>query len=84
MPVVLGSDLIYELRSVEPLVHLLKRILAPHGVCLLTDQDRVPAHRFREALDDAGLSFTTQVVRAGEPNGRRTKGTLYRIRHACP
>src|SRR5207302_2858191 len=42
VPVVLGSDLIYELRNVAPLVGLIKQVLRPGGVCLLTDQDRVP------------------------------------------
>jgi predicted nicotinamide N-methyase len=81
VPVVLGSDLIYELRNVEPLVGLIKAVLAPDGVALVTDQDRVPAHALRDTLTREGLSFTTQVVRAGEPGGRRLKGTLYRIRH---
>lgn len=84
VPVLLGSDLVYELRSIEPLAGLLKRVLAPEGVCLLTDQDRVPAEKLREALVAHGLTFTTQFVRAGEPGGRRTKGTLYRIRHVAP
>lgn len=82
MPVLLGSDLVYDLRSVEPLVGLIKRLLAPGGVCLLTDQDRVPAHKLREKLQAEGLTFTTQIARAGEPGGRRSKGTLYRIGHA--
>jgi ETFB lysine methyltransferase len=79
VPVVLGSDLIYELASVEPLVGLLVRVLRPGGLCLLTDQDRVPSHHLRETLAARGLPFTTQTVRAGEPGGRRFKGTLYRI-----
>jgi hypothetical protein len=54
-------------------------VLAPGGLCLLTDQDRVPAQALREALGDSGLSFTTKIVRAGEPGNRRFKGTLYRI-----
>jgi predicted nicotinamide N-methyase len=78
-PVVLASDLVYELRNVEPLVNLIKTVLAPCGVCLMTDQDRVPSLAMREALTDSGLSFTTQIVRAGEPGARRFKGTLYRI-----
>jgi len=82
VPVILGADLIYELRNVEPLVKLLKTILAPGGLCLLTDQDRVPALALRESLAEHGLAFTTQMMRAGEPGGRRVKGTLYRIRHA--
>jgi predicted nicotinamide N-methyase len=78
-PVILASDLIYELRNVAPLVALVKRVLPPRGVCLLTDQDRVPSHVLRETLLAEGLPFTTQMLRAAEPGGRRLKGTLYRI-----
>jgi predicted nicotinamide N-methyase len=81
VPVLLGSDLIYEQRNVEPLVTLIKRLLAPSGFCLLTDQDRIPSAGLRETLASQGFLFTTQAVRAGEPGGRRVKGTLYRIRH---
>jgi predicted nicotinamide N-methyase len=81
VPVVFASDLIYEQRSVEPLVTLIKRILAPDGFCLLTDQDRIPSASLRENLVARGLDFTTQAIRAGEPGGRRVKGSLYRIRH---
>jgi predicted nicotinamide N-methyase len=81
VPVVLASDLIYELRNVTPLVRLIHQILHRDGVCLLTDQDRVPSYTLREELNAQGLEFTTQTMRAGEPGGRRVKGTLYRIRH---
>jgi len=81
VPVVLGSDLIYEPRNVEPLVSLIRRVLAPDGFCLLTDQDRIPAAALRETLIAQGLEFTVQAARAGEPPGRRVKGSLYRIRH---
>jgi len=56
--------------------------LLPGGVCLLTDQDRAPSYTLREALPEAGLTFTTQGLKAGEPGGRRVRGTLYRIHHA--
>jgi predicted nicotinamide N-methyase len=79
MPIILGSDLIYELRNVSPLVNFVKRVLLPGGVALLTDQDRIPSHAFREALQTEGLLYSTQTLRAGEPGGRRLKGTLYRI-----
>jgi 2-polyprenyl-3-methyl-5-hydroxy-6-metoxy-1,4-benzoquinol methylase len=79
-PVILAADLIYEMRNVPPIVRLIKHLLAPDGVCLLTDQDRVPSHVLRDTLAAEGLPFTTQVMRAGEPGGRRLKGTLYRIR----
>jgi predicted nicotinamide N-methyase len=78
--VLLASDLIYELRNVPPLVEFIKRVLLPGGVCLLTDQDRIPMHALRDALENDGLPYTPHVVRAGEPGGRRLKGTLYRIR----
>lgn len=81
VPVLLASDLVYEQRNVEPLVLLIKRLLAPEGLCLLTDQDRIPAAALRETMLAEGLEFTTQAVRAGEPGGRRVKGTLYRIQH---
>jgi predicted nicotinamide N-methyase len=82
VPVILGSDLIYELRNVAPLVNFVKTVLEPEGVCLLTDQGRIPAEALRDTLAAEGLLYTTQLVRAGEPGGRRLKGTLYRIRHA--
>lgn len=78
-PIILASDLIYEMRNVAPLVALVKKMLEPGGVCLLTDQDRVPSHVLRDTLTAEGLPFTTKIMRAGEPGGRRLKGTLYRI-----
>jgi predicted nicotinamide N-methyase len=83
VPIILASDLLYELRNVEPLVGLIKKVLLPDGVCLLTDQDRVPSHLLRDTLVAEGLPFTTQVMHAGEPGGRRVRGTLYRIRHGA-
>lgn len=78
-PIILASDLIYEMRNVAPLVALIQKMLEPGGVCLLTDQDRVPSHVLRDTLTAEGLAFTTKIMRAGEPGGRRLKGTLYRI-----
>ncbi len=80
VPLLLASDLIYEMRNVEPLVHLIKHVVAPGGECLLTDQDRVPMQHFRDTLQSQGLTYTSQMIRAGEPGGRRIKGTLYRIK----
>ena len=79
-PVVIGSDLMYEERLVEPLVGLLEAVLAPHGVCLIADPDRLAARVFKWKLEEAGYDVSTQFIRAGEPGGERTRGTLYRIR----
>jgi predicted nicotinamide N-methyase len=82
VPIVLASDLVYEHRNVAPLVSVIKKVLLPEGLCLLTDQDRIPAHAFRETLAAEGMKFTTETARAGEPGGRRVKGSLYRITHS--
>jgi ETFB lysine methyltransferase len=82
VPVLLASDLVYEQRNVEPLVNLIAKALAPGGICLLTDQDRLPSQGMRQALDKARLPYETAVVRAGEPGKARYKGSLYRIRAA--
>jgi len=82
VPVVLASDLLYELCNVEPLVALIRRVLSPGGLCLVTDQDRAPSYALRHALASGELSFTTHGMKAGEPGGRRVRGTLYRITHA--
>jgi predicted nicotinamide N-methyase len=79
-PLLLGSDLLYELRNVPPMVALIKRLLRPDGECLLTDQDRVPSYVLGEMLAQEGLPCTTRTLRAGAPGGRRVRGTLYRIR----
>lgn len=78
-PLILASDLMYEARNVAPVVGLLETMLAPAGLCLLTDQERTPAPLLRQTLTDRGFVFATQLVRAGQP-GLRVKGTLYRIR----
>ena len=77
---ILGSDLIYEARNVDPVIACIGAVLLPGGQALITDQNRIPAEAFQNALSAAGLSFTMQVVKAGQPGGVRSKGTLYRIR----
>jgi hypothetical protein len=78
-PVLLASDLIYELRHINPLVALIKNVLIPGGTCLLTDGDRLPAYNLRDALQGEGLPFTTRTLHAGAPGKQRARGTLYRI-----
>ena len=79
-PVVIGSDLMYEERMVDPLVRLLEAVLAPGGVCLIADPDRHAARFFRWKLQEAGYDVIADFARAGEPGGERTKGTIYRVR----
>jgi predicted nicotinamide N-methyase len=79
VPVILAADLVYEVRNVAPIVAFINRVLLPGGLCLMTDQDRVPSHSLKKIMQNEGLPFTTKMMRAGEPGGRRLKGTLYRI-----
>jgi predicted nicotinamide N-methyase len=79
VPVLLASDVVYEQRNVKPLAALIAKVLSPGGVCLLTDEDRVPAAGMREALSAHGLAFSTRTTRVTDGNKQRHKGTLYRI-----
>lgn len=80
-PVIIGSDLLYEPRMVDPVVNFISTTLAPGGVCLIADPDRESARPFRWAIQNAGLTTECAFARAGEPGGERTKGTVYRITH---
>jgi len=79
VPVVLGSDLIYEERSIAPLLGVLDRVLRPGGVAMMTDPDRPLMPRFIEGLEERGWSLTRRPMRAGSPGQRRVHGTLYRF-----
>jgi predicted nicotinamide N-methyase len=78
-PVLLGSDLLYEPRMVEPVVNFVLAMLEPGGVCLIADPDRISARPFKWAAENAGLTVAPTFARAGEPGGERTKGSIYRI-----
>ena len=77
--VILAADIVYEISQLPPITACIKKLLPPDGFCLLTDLDRLPTGALARALEEEGLKFSTAIVRAGEPSGRRLKGTLYRI-----
>jgi predicted nicotinamide N-methyase len=79
VPVLLGADLLYEPRMVEPVVAFVDAVLAPGGVALIADPDRISARPFKWHCQNAGLHVEAAFARAGEPGGGRTKGTVYRI-----
>lgn len=84
-PVIFGADLLYEMRSVAPVVNLLETMLAPMGVAWITDQDRSPSTLWRKTLKDKGFVYDSAPLHAGQPEApgqtaRRVKGTLYKIR----
>ena len=79
--VIFGADLIYESNHAERLASCIKGLLAADGIAWVTDLERIPAKVLHAALETERLQYSTRVVRAGEPGGRRFKGTLYRIVH---
>lgn len=83
--VIFGADLLYEIRSVAPVIALLDHMLAPHGVAWITDQDRTPSTLWQKSLRDQGFTYQAMPLHAGQPaapgqTARRVKGTLYKIR----
>jgi predicted nicotinamide N-methyase len=78
-PVLLGSDLLYEPRFIDPAVGFIQAVLEPGGVALIADPDRISARPFKWACQNAGLDVVPIFARAGEPGGERTKGSVYRI-----
>ena len=81
VPVLLGADLLYESRLIEHVATFIDSVLAPNGICLIADPDRLSARPFRGICEDLGLNLESRFARAGEPGGERTKGTIYRITH---
>ena len=77
--VVLGSDLIYEARNVEPLVAAIKRLLVKGGIALIADQNRQYAEKFRTALLHEGFEFEPTEFKADKVNGLDVSGTVYKI-----
>jgi predicted nicotinamide N-methyase len=82
VPLLLASDVLYEPRLIAPMARFIKAVLAPGGLCLVGDADRISARPFHHELRQAGLTATQHPTRVGEPGGTRTKGTIYRIGHA--
>lgn len=52
--VVLGADLLYERRDIEPLIAAVDTLLAPDGALWLAEPGRVPASIFLEGLEARG------------------------------
>ncbi|MEL6938397.1 MAG: 50S ribosomal protein L11 methyltransferase [Cyanobacteria bacterium J06598_1] len=79
VPLILAADVIYEERSIEPLITFIRAVLAPGGVCLLSDPDRVTRGGFCYALKRANLKFKRQKMTAPGPEGRTVTGSVYHI-----
>jgi predicted nicotinamide N-methyase len=78
--VILASDVVYEERSIEPIVQLIQAMLAPGGVVLLADQDRVHINQFLATLTGSGFSYERKAIRATSAPDRPVTGSVYLIR----
>lgn len=78
-PLILGADLIYEERAVEPLLGLLQSCLEAGGEAWITDPDRKNGKLFGSRARDLGMVLEARQVHAFETDGKRIEGTLYRL-----
>ena len=79
VPIILGSDVTYEDRSIAPLLNVLTTVLEPGGTVLLTDQNRPPAVRLTQELERLGWTISRRPMKAANPGQRRAEGTLYEM-----
>jgi hypothetical protein len=78
-PVILGADVLYERRLIPLVVGVLKAMLDPEGVALISGPYRVATEGLEPALAAAGLRFETTPLTSRDEVGRTLKGTLHRI-----
>lgn len=78
-PVILGADVLYERRLVPLVVGVLRAMLSPDGVALVSGPYRVATEDLEPALSAAGLRFESSPLSSRDETGRYLKGTLHRI-----
>ncbi len=78
-PLILGADLVYEERAVEPLLGLLQTCLATGGEAWIADPDRKNGKLFGDRAREMGMVLEARPVHAFETDGKRIEGTLYRL-----
>jgi predicted nicotinamide N-methyase len=78
-PVILGADVLYERRLIPLVVGVLKAMLDPEGLALISGPYRVATEGLEPALAAAGLRFETTPLTSRDEVGRTLKGTLHRI-----
>lgn len=76
--ILLGSDLAYETRNFEPLLHTFRRMLAPTGVVLLSEPNRLLAKPFFDLLEKSGYNFT-KTEYAIDHKGLTTRVGVYEL-----
>lgn len=75
-PVILGCDLLYEQRNLQPILDLLEVMLEPGGICWLADGGRNVAHQFWYLARERGYAVTMRDAAGREIN---TPGFHYQL-----
>ena len=68
-PLILGADLLYEGRDVEPLLAIVERILAPDGMLWLAEPGRKTAQRFLNTAAGLGWQGVSRTMNGPWPDG---------------
>lgn len=76
---IIASDLIYEERNIDPMVHLLEVMLKPTGVALVADQNRPHAELFQKVAAARNLRCEAIRFEADKALGQEVTGTVYRV-----
>ena len=76
---ILGADITYERRLIPLVAAVLAAQLAPEGVALITDPNRVAAEGFAAALREVGLEVEATPAEADGDEFGPVRGTIYRI-----
>lgn len=69
-PVILGADVLYESRDVQPLLDLVSRLLAPDGIFWLAEPGRPVAGRFLEIAAQRGWRWDSDTHDGPWPDPR--------------
>ena len=79
-PLILGADLLYEGRDVEPLLAIVERILAPDGMLWLAEPGRKTAQRFLYTAAELGWQGVTRQMNGPWPDGTTDTVSLHFLR----
>jgi predicted nicotinamide N-methyase len=78
--IILGADVLYELRLVPLVAGLLSRLLAADGMGVIASPYRAAAQGFPAALAEVGLTCEEKSVTSRSPEGQTIEGTIYQVR----
>jgi len=68
-PILLGADILYEERDVEPLIGLISQVLSPNAQIWLAEPGREPARQFLSGLEAIGWQDSISTHEGPWPDG---------------